>query len=379
MVWWRQYEYWPTRAFYWPCYLWGPLQALRAGHPCFFTTLNPGWAGGGIGFESKYGILQDVPASYRPASLRIIPDTDGSGELDQLNTQYPNALDGQADRIGPHSLAASDLPTILATLAAKGITFPLIAKPDVGFRGLLVEIIDDPDQLQAYLRNYPIPIILQELIQLPEEIGILYYREPGKQTGRITSVTTKTFLHVIGDGVSTVRDLIIANDRAKRQLARLEKNEKELLMRVPKKGEKVKLGSIGNHSKGTTFLDGRHLISPELVAVFDRISAQMPHFTYGRFDLRCASFEHLLRGEYKILEINGALAEPTHLYDATKNNYVTALLDIMKHWYTIGSLSREQLRRGIKPLTPKQLLSRLFALKRYTKAIQRMEAAAKTD
>jgi len=369
-----KYEYWPTLAFYWPISLWGPLQALRAGHPCFFTSLNPGWEGGGIGFESKYGILRDLPAALRPATLRTVPARDGSGEVATMTSRYPAEV--RSGTVTPATLPADNPATVLAALADNGISFPLIAKPDVGFRGRLVRRIENAEQLTSYLSANPIPLLLQELIELPVELGVLYYRMPGQARGCITSVTRKRFLSVTGTGQSSLRELVQADDRAKRQLPRLEREYHTVLDQVVPAGEVVALGTIGNHSKGTAFLDGRELITPALVAIFDRIADQLPNFTYGRFDLRCASPEGLLKGECKILEINGALAEPTHFYDPSRNNYFSAVRDIMAHWYRIGTISRIQIKRGVRPVPLRPMLRKLFALKRYVRYLRHLDENA---
>lgn len=367
----------------------GPVLALRAGHPCFFSVLNPGWAGGGIGFESKYGILSDVPEAIRPKGIRTIPRTELSGQVAIMNQRYPVAHQGKPILDDLSQVPADDFTAVLNALQRANITFPLIAKPDVGFRGLIVEKIQNKEQLANYLAAYPIPLILQELIVYPDEVGVLYYRAPGIAQGQITSITTKEFLTVTGDGKSNLRQLIQAYDRARRQLNRLE-NEfgAQLDRRIPAKGEVCSLGKIGNHSKGTAFLDGTPLISPALEAYFDRIADQMPNFVYGRFDLRCSNFIEAANklcaqaelvadeviGPIKVLEINGALAEPTHIYDPNTMHYFSALKAIIKHWMIIGQLSIMQIRGGVKPLGFRDMIARLLAMRKYVKAIKTFDA-----
>ncbi|MEL6143075.1 MAG: hypothetical protein AAFU67_15835, partial [Bacteroidota bacterium] len=262
----------------------------------------------------------------------------------------------------------------LTYLQHANIQFPLIAKPDVGFRGRLVRKLRDEVALQAYLTANQIPIILQAFIDLPEEVGVLYLRLPGQKYGRITSITTKAFLQVTGDGKSTLRQLILENDRAKRQLNRLEKElGQQLDDYIPPSGSKIKLGEIGNHSKGTAFIDSRNLITPELTAVFDNLADQIPLFNYGRIDLKCHNWDALLRGKMKILEINGALAEPTHIYDPTKNNYFTAVRDILHHWYYIGTISKTQVKHKVKPMPISTMLRKLFAMKRYVRMLKQLD------
>ena len=115
------------------------------------------------------------------------------------------------------------LEEVKGILEGSGFKFPLIAKPDVGERGFKVEKIDSFEELAAYLASCPTDFLLQDFIDLPMELGILYYRFPGEKTGKISSVTIKEFLTVQGDGTSTVGQLIEAYPRAKLQYKALKK------------------------------------------------------------------------------------------------------------------------------------------------------------
>jgi hypothetical protein len=156
---WRNWEYWSSNKFYWFMWVWGPLLALRSRHPAFFTAANPGIYTGGFGFESKYETTMKIPAPYRPKTMLAKKD--------------------------------DTFDTVLHKVNEIGIIFPLIAKPDLGFRGFLVKKIDTPEALQAYLKKYPIDFILQEFVWKAGEFGVLYHRFPNQKSGNITSVTLK--------------------------------------------------------------------------------------------------------------------------------------------------------------------------------------------
>ncbi len=334
------WEYWPTLAFYWPMFVYGPLLALRSRHPCFFTGTNPSIDAGGLGLESKFATLQLIPPEMRPISL-LIP----IGETFEFTQQKINAA---------------------------GLQFPIIAKPDVGYRGFLVQKIHSETELRDYLNRYSIPIILQEFLQHPVEVGVLYFRLPGEATGRITSFTQKEFLHVIGDGKSSVLELVTAKPRALLQLQRLLSSYgDELLNSIPAMGERVSLGEIGNHSKGTYFINGNHLINPKMVAAFDRIADQIPGFDYGRFDLKCMRMEDLQRGEnLKVIELNGIGAEPTHIYDQTMMTYPKAVLTILWHWTMIRKIAALNHRKGTPYWKTLRILRALADLRQYHKNIR---------
>ena len=334
-----QWEYWPSKAFYYPVAPYLLWLMLKARHLCFWSAANPGIYTGGMGLESKFDTITLTPEAYRPAATLIRTDTADS----EIRRQMQEA----------------------------GLSFPLIAKPNVGFRGLLVQKVEDEAQLLAYLQQYPVDFILQEYIDLPEEVGLLYYRFPGDETGHISSLTTKSFLHVTGNGRHSLRQLIEQSPRALLQLARLEAQSAEQLERIPTAGERVPLGIVGNHAKGTQFFNSNHLINERMRQCFDNITRQIEGFFYGRFDLKCHSLEALESGEgLRIIEINGVCSEPTHVYDPQRGSYVSALRAIAKHWSLIYRIAKANHRRGIPYLshrtTAREFL-KLFAYQRQLK------------
>lgn len=322
---WRNWEYWSSGKFYWFMWVWGPLLALRARHPAFFTAANPGIYTGGFGFESKYETTMKIPAQYRPKTMLA---------------KKQDSFD-----------------IILQKINEIGITFPLIAKPDLGFRGFLVKKIDSAETLHAYLKKYPIDFILQEFVWKDGEFGVLYHRFPNEKSGSITSVTLKEFLSVMGDGKSTVLALVEQNPRALLQIERLHETHPDLLSKIPAAGERVSLGVIGNHSKGTRFISGNHLIDKQLIETFDKIADQIPGFHYGRFDIKSNSWEQLKKGaDITILEINGTCAEPTHIYDPEKSTYFKALQGIFWHWWLVQKIAVANHRLGTPYLPTIEML-----------------------
>ena len=54
------------------------------------------------------------------------------------------------------------------------------------------------------------------------------------------------------------------------------------------------------------YRDARRHITPELEARLDAVARSMREFHYGRFDLRFASIDELMRGEnFSIVDISG--------------------------------------------------------------------------
>jgi len=316
--------------------------AFKAKHLAFFSAANPCIKSSGNGTESKYETIMLVPEKYRPKSLLVKP-----------NTNFEN---------------------VLVDIQKQKITFPLIAKPDIGFRGLLVKKIDSETELKSYLQKYPIDTIVQEFLNYENECGVFYHRNPESETGKITSLTLKRFLSVIGNGKDTLKELILKDNRAKLYLDLFSEIHKKTLDNIPKKNETVKLTAIGNHSKGTQFINGNHLISDTLVKTFDKLNKAIPGWFYGRIDLKYNSFSSLEKGlDFKILEINGILAEPTHIYDSENYTYFKALKSIRTHWRNVYEIATTNNKKFDTPYkSPKVFTSEMLELKKHVSIIKKI-------
>jgi len=201
----------------------------------------------------------------------------------------------------------------------KGLEFPIVIKPDIGQNGAGVKIVGDRGALARWLAAFPynVKVILQSYIPHEGEAGIFYFRKPNCERGWVASLTLKHLPIVRGDGLSTLRELILEDHRA-RHLAELyfARNHKRLGWVVPE-GARVRLASVGNHCKGAVFKNGAAHITPQMEAAFDAIAREIPGFYFGRFDVKFHSLGELQRGEnFSILEINGGDAEMTHIWDA---------------------------------------------------------------
>ena len=314
--------------------------AFRAKNLTFFTAANPSIKSSGNGTESKFETIQLIPEPFRPKSVLVKPKTDFKEVIDNLKKAQ--------------------------------INFPIIAKPDIGFRGLLVKKINSTTDLKNYLNKYPIDIILQEFIELSNECGIFYFRNPTHEKGKISSVTLKKFLSVIGDGNSKVKELVLADNRARLYLDIISESDQTNLDSIPKKHEIINLSTIGNHCKGTQFINGNHLITEKLHQTFDEINKSINGWYYGRLDIKYNSFEELENGKnLKILEINGIIAEPTHIYDSENYTYFQALKEIRTHWknlYHISITNHKILKTPYKKT--KEFSKEIIQLKNYVSNIK---------
>ncbi len=148
--------------------------------------------------------------------------------------------------------------------------YPVVLKPDVGERGSGVAVIRTDEELRRYLAANPRDTIIQRYVP-GLEFGIFYYRYPNERCGRISSITEKRFPEVIGDGRSTLRDLILCDPRAVCMAAAYEKALRRSMDEIQSAGERVQLAELGSHCRGAIFLDGARLKTPALEAASRRI------------------------------------------------------------------------------------------------------------
>jgi hypothetical protein len=200
-------------------------------------------------------------------------------------------------------------------------------------------------------------------------MSILFHRFPDNSRFAITSICIKEFLAVTGDGHSSVRALMATELRAAFQLDRFEKERPEVLPRIPQAGEVLLLEPIGNHILGTKFLNGNYLIDPQLEAVFEQICRQIDGVLYGRFDLKCASVAALRRGEFLVMELNGILGEPAHVFDPDYGMW-RAYRDYYRHWKIIFDLYQAQRQRNILPTAHRDAWLFVRQYFRYKKALE---------
>jgi len=256
----------------------------------------------------------------------------------------------------------------------KGITFPLIIKPDVGFRGLLVKKIKTELSLINHLKKYSIDFIIQQFMTHEYECGIFYYRYPYHKKGTISSLTLKKFLSIKGDGKSSLLELVHQDKRASIYYSTLKEDTTIDWNIVLNKNSVKKLSSIGNHSKGTQFINGNHLINKKIETILDSISHQIDGWYYGRLDIKYNSLRELYDGNFMIIEINGILAEPGNIYDTNKINYFKALKIIRNHWKHLFKIARYNRQiSGVKLTKTLPFVKEMIQLQKYSTGLQKID------
>lgn len=313
------FEFWPDSIFYTPIVIYWILMGLRYRDLTISTAANPRIETGGLCGESKSSILDMAgPTAQKAiAPYRVI-------------------------RNGPRAVE-----DVLAAMKAIDVDFPVVLKPDIGCNGTGVKLISSLDMLREVLPLFRAgtALMVQKLITYPLEVGIFFIRHPDEAVGRITSLTYKESPVLIGNGRSTLQELIMADPRMSQvpqlYMPRIKGREQEVLPA----GESVSLLFAGNHCKGSIFRDGRPDITPALTDRINAIMLDIPDFHFGRIDLKVASPEAMKRGEdFQIIEINGVGSEAIHIWDR-RTTLVEAYRTQFYHYrqtFLIGAAKKKQ-------------------------------------
>ncbi|HEV8506269.1 MAG TPA: hypothetical protein VGQ53_12740, partial [Chitinophagaceae bacterium] len=226
------WEYWPFHVVYGPLYLYWFWLCLKARSFFFFNTSNPSINNGGFLMESKKQIYDLLPWEYYPETIFVKRDT--------------------------------GIEDLLKEIQHKKFQFPIIGKPDIGMQGISVQKLSDEKDLFEYASNSKVDFLLQRFVPFENEVGIFYYRFPGECRGRISGIVSKEFLSVIGDGVSTMTELLRRDKRFVLQIPSLQKAYGNELQRILQRAEKRILVPYGNHVRGAKFIDVSDLIDEQL-------------------------------------------------------------------------------------------------------------------
>jgi pimeloyl-ACP methyl ester carboxylesterase len=331
---WR-WEFWPPWVFYAPVVVYVTWLAIRYRGFATATACNPAFPMGAFIGESKYDILRALPQRWIVPSTLVLP---GVPE---------ERVDG-----------------LLRHMAGQGWSFPLILKPDTGYRGVGVKRVSTPDEVTRYVQRTPGAVLCQTYHPGPFEAGVFYYRFPAEPHGHLFSITDKHFPVIEGDGHSSLEELVWSHPRLRMQARVFLKRHAAQAERVPAAGERVPLAVAGNHCQGTLFRDGRHLITPALERRVDEISQQVEGFYFGRFDVRYRSVEEFREGnDLAIIELNGLTSESTNIYDPSRS-LAWAYRTLMRQWSLAFEIGARNRRNGAPVASAGELLRAVVAYHR---------------
>ena len=189
--------------------------------------------------------------------------------------------------------------------------YPVIAKSDIGSVGKGVVKIATPAEIPSRVTQMRGPYLVQQFTTLSVEYGVFYVRQNG--VGRISGINRKHFPTIKGDGEHSILQLAREHERYTHHwqtfLQYLD------VARVPSIGEVVQLSFIGSHTMGCKFTDDTDLLTPELEAAICQVFESQPGFNFGRLDVKTASEESFLRGDFIVIEVNGVASLPTNMFD----------------------------------------------------------------
>jgi membrane protein DedA with SNARE-associated domain len=319
-----RWEFWPPYLAYLPVAPYILFLAIRHRSLTLFTVANPGIPSGGFVGESKSAIL---------SHLSPVP------EFTVLSDDLS---------------AAARFRAVKEFLSVHGLSYPIVLKPDVGERGTGVVIAKRDGDVAAYFRTSIGDTIVQRYVA-GLEFGVFYYRYPHESRGCILSITDKRFPSVTGDGASTIRELVLRDERAcclaGMYFGRLKRNAGD----VPDRGEVVPLAELGSHCRGAVFLDGGQLQTEALSSAVDAIASNFPGFYFGRFDVRASTLVDFQAGRFEILELNGVTAEATHIYDPSVG-ILEAYRVLFSQWRIAFEIGAQNRRAGWQPMPLLELI-----------------------
>ena len=306
---------------------------------------------------------------YRNATLpmKVNPSIYLSGMVGESKTEILDLVSGAIPRqailsykkfMRPKELTEKYLSELISAVNCEDIRFPFVIKPDLGCRGNGVRKIDNGEELELYLKDFPTgrEFIVQKLAPFVAEAGIFYQRKPGDNNGKLSSITLKYLPYVVGDGKRSLRELILLDPRARRIKQVYFSRLNDQLNCIPETNVIVPLVFAGSHCRGAIFKDGNAYVTDALTQKIDRILQSIEGFHYGRIDIKFRHLEALMRGEdFCIVEINGASSEATHIWDAQASlrNVFSTLFDQYKTLFQYGAI---QQKNGVKSASALELI-----------------------
>lgn len=308
------WELWNFYVLYFPISFVWFWYCLRSRSFWFFSSSNPTITFGGFEGEGKKEMYDQLPPVFVPRTIYIM-----------------------------HDLPFEE---VKQKVAGAGFEYPFIVKPDVGMKGILFRKIENEDQLLKYHERIPVEYIVQDLVMLPVELSVFYYRHPADKVGTVSGFIHKELLQVCGDGIHTLEELILLHPRARHRMEEMRHRHGHRFDRVIPKDEIFFLSYAGNHNRGAHFTNLHKEIDDDLRKVFDELSHYNGNFFYGRYDIKTTSIEDLKKGKnFYILEYNGCGAEPNHIYDCGMSIW-QAYAEILKHWKALYRISKHNHRNG---------------------------------
>ncbi len=221
--------------------------------------------------------------------------------------------------VDPAAGCAAAVEAARSWMRRSALAYPLVVKPDVGERGAGVAVVrSDPELRQALGRMGRAAIVQRRVAGV--EFGLFYVRRPGEATGRVVSIGEVRYAT----------------------------------------GAAAKASGMGFECARRMHYDRRALRTPALVARVDALARAHPGFHFGRFDVIAPSADALRQGRFQVIELNGVIAEPLHVYDP-RTGLVDRARTLMRTWTDAFEIAEANRREGAQPMRSGALARRLVA------------------
>lgn len=318
-------EYRPDRIFYLPLYIWYIWQAIRFRSRGWIIASNPGLTNAWLIGEDKRTALSQLDDSIKPKT--VFRDND----------EWVLSIDKK--------------------IIQSWIWYPCIAKADISRRSQKVMIVNTIEDLRTTIKQWRWNIIIQQYITNHEEFGISYARIPWQDSWQVLGIMHRVFAHIIGDWVRTLQQLISQHPRYHRYLSILQQQNQQQWNKVIPIWKQINIMPFGAHSRGTIFEDRSDKITDQITYHIDQAAQQIDWFYVGRFDIKAKSLDHLARGEFYILELNGVWWIPAHMYDPHYNiwqwwkilfRYRSTVVQVVKSSLQINNLKLPNIKQMYK-------------------------------
>lgn len=286
---------------------------------------------GGIVEESKWDMYLKSPKDKMP-NTALLPSTRDKTDLEEFLSKHK-------------------------------LSFPLIVKPDLGMRGKGIRKLHNMEDLINFNPDPKFKFLIQEFLAFSKEIGLFIFRSPKTDKWQISSIMERGFPTITGNGKNTIEELIRKNARTFLQLERWKVQQRFEFEKVLSHGEELKLDHIGNHRLGTKFIDVQTKNNESLVKAIGDYCEQIEGLEYGRLDIVFNTWEELSQGEnFCVIEINGANAEPSHIYDP-KHSIFYAWKGLYYHFRIQYLLAKKSRKKGLKAVSQAKAWSLLGGYK----------------
>ena len=305
----------PNVVFLFPLIVWAIFRTLKSGTLWTLSAANPGLTFGGFFGFPKTEAYDLLPPEAYPTTVLVKP--------------------------------GADFDIVFSKIKAAGIEFPFVVKPDGGMVGLLVRVVEEEATLRKYHALVQADWMAQKMVHYTTEVGAFYVRHPDQEKGQLVGLNQKVPLSVIGDGRSTIGELVKNNEETipfENEI--FEKQEKNWNY-VPAKGEFFQLIFTGNRKNGARLVTQEDKIDDELIALFDKWSHYKNGIYYGRYDIKCESLESLRKGkDFAVLEFNGVHSGYGHLYHCDKKPG-EVYKEIKRLWNVLYDISMANHKKGV--------------------------------